>query len=361
MRVIVVGGGIIGCATALALVDRGANEVIVIDRSFAGAEASRAAAGMLAAQVESNTEAELATYCAARDAYPAWIGQLHERSGVQSTHKKNGALCLARTHEAHETLLARVRTQRNLGFNAEYIEPRHIHAIEPEVATTNLLGAAYFPDEAQVDPPHVMRALVVAASRAAVTFRSHCQVTELLVRSGRCVGARVAAEGSTAAHDELADAVVLAAGSWSALIANVPHELRDVRPIRGHIVELTQLPPRLATMVFENHCYITPRGEGRVICGSTMEDVGHDRTVTAAAVTQVRHAAITMAPGLRDAPLTNAWCNFRPMRRSAQSNEPLIGASSMPGLYTATGHHRNGILLAQATASAVADAIVNSR
>jgi glycine oxidase len=186
-----------------------------------------------------------------------------------------------------------------------------------------------------------------------------------VVEHGRCTGVSVegasagASAGSGDGRDILrAVAVVLAAGSWSSLVPGVPRELPRVRPIRGQLALLEERPPRLRTIVFADHAYVVPRGDGRVVCGSTMEDVGHRREVTAGGVHGILGAAIAIAPSLARAELAATWCNFRP---HAASGEPLVGASPLPGLFLATGHHRNGILLAKATADAVCDAVLSAR
>jgi glycine oxidase len=133
-----------------------------------------------------------------------------------------------------------------------------------------------------------------------------------------------------------------------------------VRPVRGQLVLLEERPPRASTILFEGHSYVVPRGDGRVICGSTMEDVGHRREVTAAGVHSILGAAIALMPRLGEAEIVRSWCNFRPSVASA-TGAPLVGESPLPGLFLATGHHRNGILLAKVTADAVADAIIGAR
>jgi glycine oxidase len=156
-----------------------------------------------------------------------------------------------------------------------------------------------------------------------------------------------------------ADAVILAAGSWSSLVPGLPEGLPRVRPVRGQLVQLEERPPRASTIIFEGHSYVVPRGDGRVLCGSTSEDVGHRREVTAAGVQGILAAATAVFPRLGEAELVRAWSNFRPAVGGAGT--PLIGASTLPGLFLATGHFRNGILLANTTAQAVADAVLSGR
>jgi glycine oxidase len=349
MRVVIVGGGVMGCATALELATRGVRDIIVLERAVPGAEASSAAAGMLAAQIESRDEAELTKFVRAREAYATWSVVLREATGIDIAHRRSGVLAIARTAADFERARHDVETQLAAGLRAELVDSAGALEIEPEIAE-NIAGAAYYPDEAQVDPPQLLRALVAAIARAGVVIRSGTTVGTLVTENGRCTGVSL-----TPREMISADAVVLAAGSWSSLVPGVPDDLPRVRPVRGQLVLLEERPPRASTILFEGHAYVVPRGDGRVICGSTMEDVGHRREVTAAGVSGILAAAIAVAPRLGEAELVRSWCNFRP---SSDSGAPLVGDSPLPGLFLATGHHRNGILLAKVTADTVADAVL---
>jgi glycine oxidase len=353
MRIVIVGGGVMGCATALELAQRGAKNVTVLERAVPGAEASSAAAGMLAAQLESRDDDELARYVHARAAYAPWALALREATGIDVAYRRTGLLSLARTEAELDKARRSVEAQQKLGLRAELVDGARARTIEPELCL-GLAGAAYFPDEAQVDPPQLLRALVAAASRAGVLIRSGTSVATLVTEGGRCVGVAI--------HEReivRADAVILAAGSWSTMVPGVPAELPRVRPMRGQLVLLEERPPRLATLIFEGHSYVVPRGDGRVICGSTMEDVGHRREVTAAGVQGILRSALAIAPRLGEAEHVRAWSNFRPSVAS-ESGAPLVGPSPLPGLFLATGHHRNGILLAKVTADAVAEAVLRA-
>ncbi|MDB5212443.1 MAG: Glycine oxidase ThiO, partial [Myxococcaceae bacterium] len=238
MRVVIVGGGVMGCATALELANRGVRDIVVLERAVPGAEASSAAAGMLAAQIESRDEAELAKFVAARDAYAAWAVALRETTGIDIAHRRSGVLALARTDSDLERLKGDVDAQRGAGLRAELVDGARARSIEPELCT-DLAGAAYYPDDAQVDPPQLLRALVVAASKAGVVIRGGTTVSSLVSEGGRCIGVALAPR-----EIMRADAVVLAAGSWSSLVPGVPDDLPRVRPVRGQLVLLEERPPR---------------------------------------------------------------------------------------------------------------------
>lgn len=336
-----------GCATALELSRRGVRDVVVLERAVPGAEASSAAAGMLAAQIEAKEDAERALFVRARSGYATWAAELREASGVDIGHRACGALEIALTPDEAATLRTRAEADRARGLRAELLDPSAARAIERELAP-EITGAAWYPDEAQIDPPQLLRALVAAIGRAGVTVRSGATVAAIVEEGGRCVG--VALDSREVLR---ADAVVLAAGSWSSLVPGAASAVPAVRPVRGQLVMLEERPPGLSRIVFHRGAYVVPRGDGRVVCGSTMEDVGHRREVTAAGVHSILASAMRIAPRLGAAELARTWCNFRPLSEGG----PHVGKSSLPGLFLATGHHRNGILLAKVTADTLADAV----
>ena len=347
MRVAIVGGGAIGCATALALVERSV-DVVVLERSVPGAEASSAAAGILGAQVELHERADGALFVSARDAWREWAVALREASGIDVGWRRSGVLRAAWTDEEREALRNEVAWQSERGMRAELIDGQRARQVEPQLATS-AIAAAYFPDDAQVDPPSVLRALTAILGRSQrVTVRCGTTVRKLLVSGGRCVGVELA-EGELRA-----DATVLAAGSWSSLVDGVPAALPVVRPVRGQIVLLEEHPVRVQTIVFGRERYVVPRGDGRVLCGSTTEYVGFRKEVTAGGVHSILAGALACVPSLEGAQLTGTWSNFRP---HVAGDRALVGTSPLPGLLLATGHYRNGILLAKATADAVAKAV----
>lgn len=354
MRIVIIGGGVMGCATALELAARGARDILVLERAVPGAEASSAAAGMLAAQIEAHDDDDLERFVAARDEYGAWARSLHDLTGIDVGHRRSGALALVRDEDGLRAARARVEAHRARGLSAALLDRREAREVERGLAD-EVTHAAHFPDEAQVDPPRLLRALVAGVARAGIVVRAGTSVSSLLHEGGRCTGVALADRETIGA-----DAVVLAAGSWSSLVPGVPDELPKVRPMRGQLVMLEQRPPSLRTILVAEGTYVVPRGDGRVVCGSTMEDVGHVRAVTASGVARILASAIAVAPELGAAELTQSWCNFRP-HVAGRESRPLVGACPLPGLFLATGHHRNGILLAHATAKLAAGAILGAR
>jgi glycine oxidase len=348
VRVAIVGGGVMGCASALALAERGA-DVVVLERAVPGAEASSAAAGILGAQVELHARRDdVDLFVRARGVWRSWALALRDASGIDVGWRGSGVLRVATTEAGRAELADEIAWQVVRGLRAELVDGRQARAIEPEL-TADVLGAAYFPDDAQVDPPALLRALMAILGRhPRVAVRSGATVQRLLTTDDGCAG--VALDDG----ELRADATVLAAGSWSSLVPGVPASVPAVRPVRGQMVLLDERPPRVRTIVFGAGGYVVPRGDGRVLCGSTMEHVGFRREVTASGVHAILGSALSLVPSLGDAQLAGTWSNFRPHAAAGA----LVGASPLPGLFLATGHHRNGILLAKVTADAVADAVL---
>jgi glycine oxidase len=234
VKVAIIGGGVMGCATALTLAEQGA-DVVVLERAVPGAEASSAAAGILGAQVElhgDGTSPDVPFFTRARDAWRSWAVSLREASGVDVGWRACGVLRVARGEEERDALARDVEWQAARGLRAELLDARRAREVEPELAA-DIDAAAYFPDDAQVDPQALLRALMAAlVRRAGATIRSGATVERLLVERDRCVG--VALEDG----ELLADATVLAAGSWSSLVRGLPSSLPAVRPVRGQIVLL---------------------------------------------------------------------------------------------------------------------------
>jgi glycine oxidase len=348
MKVAIVGAGVMGCAAALELAQRGV-DVVLLERAVPGAEASSAAAGILGAQAELHgDEDDAPLFVRARAAWAGWAQSLRDASGIDVGYRLSGVLRVAHTEEDAAALGREVAMNTRLGLRASLLDGAEARRVEPELAP-DVRAAAHFPDDAQVDPGALLRALMALLARDPhVAVRAGTTVQRLLVEGDRCTGVRLD-EGELRA-----DATVLAAGSWSSLVPGVPADVPVVRPVRGQIVLLDERPPRARSIVFGAGTYVVPRGDGRVVCGSTTEHVGFRKEVTAAGVHAILGGALACVPSLGTAQLAGAWSNFRP---HVEGRRGLVGASTLPGLFLATGHYRNGILLSKITADAVANAV----
>ncbi len=351
MHVVIVGAGIMGCASALELQKRGV-EVTLLERALPGAEASSAAGGILGAQVESHNAEDtelLSLFVKARSLFSAWSEELRDRSGIDIGYRVSGVMKLARTEGECRDAAHVAALHAGRGLSASLLSKQEARDLEPTLGD-DFESAVHFKDDAQVDPPQLLRALAVALTNTPIRVKTGVQVHGLLIDRDRCVGVR------TDEGELRADRVVVAAGSWSSLVGGMPTKIPKVVPARGQMVMLEQRPAATRSIVFGNGVYVVPRGDGRVVLGSTLEFVGFQREVTAEGVHSILSGALRSVPSLKSAEMSRTWCNFRPYTEG----RPLIGRTELPGLLLATGHHRNGILLAKWTADTIADEALRS-
>lgn len=342
--VVIVGGGIMGCGTAWQLARRGAR-VVVLERSVPGAEASSAAAGILGAQAEAHEDGPLFELSRRSLAlYPGWAQALLDATGIDVELRPSGVLRVALAAKAARKDARSVSFQKRHGCRVEQLDAAQLRAELPLISE-DAQGAVRFPDDARIDPPRLLRALRIAAERASVEFRSGAWVRRVVVDGQRARG--VALDDGSLVRGRH---VVVAAGSWSTLIEGMHLPEGGVIPARGQIVELMLPTPRFKPVVFGPNCYLVPRDDGRVLVGSTLEFVGYRKEVTAAAVRNLLDAALKLVPALSEATMSGAWSSFRPFTKDAL---PWIGEAATAGLLLATGHYRNGILLAPVTAEII--------
>jgi glycine oxidase len=338
-----------GCGCAWELARAGAR-VVVLERSVPGAEASSAAAGILGAQVEAHGDGPLpALGRASRRLYPRFVRELARSTGIDVEYRESGVLKVASTPGAVRELARSVAWQRPrpLAVDKTWLR-RH----EPELAS-RFAGGVLFEDDARIEPRLLLRALHIAAGNAGVTFRSGAYVRSVVQANGRATG--VALDDGTVVRGTH---VLVAAGSWTTLVGGVGLEAGSVQPVRGQIVELETSEPVIRRVVFGPKAYLVPRDDGRVLVGSTMEFVGYRREVTAGAVRDLLSAALALCPALERASLRATWSSFRPY---TPDELPLIGEGDTQRLLLATGHHRNGILLAPITAAIITALVLGKR
>ena len=348
--VVVVGAGVQGSGVALRLAQAG-RQVIALERSVPGAEASSAAAGILSPGVEALEPGPFYELCAASLArYPAFAEELQRLSGMPVGYRGGGTLEVAFDDQVTRVLAGRAAKLQKGGIAVEVLDEAAARRLEPGLSQQTR-GALWFREEASVDPRLLGRALYIAAARAGVRFVNG-QVRRVAVEGGRAAGVE-----HEAGRIE-AEAVVLAAGSWSLQVEGHGLPAGAVRPVRGQMAVLDTRPPLLSRVIFSEKGYVVPRGDGRVLCGSTMEEVGFEKAVTASGLLHVLGLACEIAPRLSGAPFVECWSNFRP---ATPDGSPILGPGTLPGLFYATGHFRNGILLTPITAEAVSAVVRGER
>lgn len=374
-EVVIVGAGIMGCGLAWRLGQLG-RRVVVVDRGEPGSEASTAAAGILAAQIEAQgSPALLDLALASRALYPRWAQALHDEVGQDIGLRRCGVLMLAASDPAlrEADLLAQaslLAEQRGRGLPIEALSSAQLRSLEPALAEGP--GALLFPEDGQVEPPRLLAALQAAASHHSVQFVSAAvQRIELGASIGDSHRVWLHRGESAEPWPLVADKLVLAAGSWSSLITGAPLPPPSIEPVRGQMVELMAAPSILRHVCFGHvpshivagravsgqreagHGYLVPRGDGRIVIGSTTERVGFVKDVTVAGLLDLLTLVETLVPALGHAAVRRTWAGLRPGSRDGL---PLIGAvprrsdaGRSPSVFVCSGHYRNGILLAPAS------------
>jgi glycine oxidase len=331
--VIVAGAGVVGLAAARALAAEGAR-VLVIERRRVGAEASSAAAGMIAPQAFDPASPLLGLALRARDHHLRLAGELEEETGIAVDLSRLGRLEVFFDAAGQAALERSLEAQRARGLDAEVLSAADLRECEPNV-NPEARGAAYFAGDRRVDNVRLTRALAASAVLRGATLLTGRPVTGLLVEGGRVAGVRAGAETLRA------PVVINASGAWASLLAGDPQP-PPVEPVRGQIVAFDMAPALLRHVVASGHGYLVPRGDGRVLAGSTIEKAGFDKSVTAGGVRAILDIALRIAPALADVRIADAWAGLRP---GTPDGLPVIGEGALRGLVHACGLFRDGILL----------------
>jgi len=352
-EVLVIGGGISGCAVAIELAAQGA-AVVLVEEGQPGVGATGASAGMLCPQYEAHgPDAAFAFAVACKEAYPAFVERIQSLSDWDVGHRNDGMLVVNRTPAEEEGARRDLAFHAAVGLRGEILTPEEARRIHGGVAV-DVQSWLWLPQEAQVDSQRLAVGLADAVQAAGVTLVRSARVTSVTSSKQRVTGVQLA-DG----REIQSGCVVLAAGAWSVQIAGLPREL-PVRPVRGQMLRLMPSEPLPWTLVCDHTGrYLVPRINGTVLIGSTMEEVGYDDRVTEAGKEILAEAAASLIPALEDATIVEAWAGLRPI--SGDSN-PILGPDpELEGLFYATGQGRNGILYAPLVGRVVAELILKGK
>ena len=370
-----VGGGVIGLAGAWRAAQGGAR-VCVLERAEPPAGATNVAAGMLAPVGELTFgERELLEMTLASGAlWDDFAAEVEAAGGEATGYERCGALHVALDRDEAGELRRRHDLQRELGLGAEWLTPRQCRELEPGLVPT-FAGGVLASSEGSVDPRRLALALAAALREAGGELRTRTEVVDGLWDGERLVGVRTdptAADLSAAptagdhvlsnpvgdkghGADVYGDAIVLCNGAWSGRTPWLPEEARPpVRPVKGEVIELRPregAPPPAERIVASERIYLVPRPDGRLVVGATQEERGFDTVVTAGGVHELLREAYRVLPDVAEMELVGTIAGLRP---GTPDNLPIIGRGAIDGLVLATGHFRNGILLAPLTAEAIA-------
>lgn len=351
---IVIGAGLIGSAIALRLAQEGLR-VAVVEKGAPGREASWAGAGMLSPAPDSPASIPLVPFGrASLNLYPQFVAEIEEISGQRAGYRGDGAIELLFSADAERELSTLIALHHALGLATEPLPLDEAAKLEPAL-TKRAQAAAYFPYEACVDNRALIEAVLAAARLSGVELFPDTPIRQILIEHGRCTGVR-AENGTTFT----AQNVVVAAGAFSGLLEGIVPPLAT-RPIRGQMVALKSREKAIRHVVRCERGYIVPRDSGqpqRLVTGSTLEDAGFHKHVTAGGIEKILSTAQELVPKLAHAEIAETWSGLRP---DTPDHLPLLGPAGVDGLTIATGHYRNGILLTPVTAKLVREWIVEKR
>jgi len=342
---VVIGAGLIGLSCAWRARKRGLS-VLVVDREDApGAGTSDVAAGMLAPVTEADfgEEGPLRLNMLARERWPGFAAELEEVTGLPTGYRDSGALVVAADRDDAEALRRLHELHVSLGLGSEWLPPSRCRALEPGLSP-RIAGGILAPQDGSADPRATVRALAEAVDEVELATE-----VEAIEHDGATVTGVRTSNGTIDC-----DRVVVAAGPWSASLAPMG-DGPPVRPVKGQILELRTrgaIPDPFERVLRTPRCYLVSRGDGRVVLGATVEEQGFDTAVTADGVFRLLEAAWEVLPEIGELELVGAKAGLRP---GTPDNRPIVGADpELSGLIWATGHWRNGVLLAPLTGDAVA-------
>ena len=353
--VVVAGGGVIGTAVAWRAAAAGL-DVVLVDPAR-GDAASLVAAGMLAPVSEAlfGEGALLRVNLLAVGRFGSFAAELEEVTGQQVGVRREGTMAIAYDPGDYAALIRLTAFRRSAGLDAEELDSRACRQLEGFL-TPDVHGGVLFAGDWSVDNRRYAAALRAAAAAAGVRIVRD-RVSQVLVHDGRAAGVRLADGGETG-PDVSSGAVVVAAGCWSGAVGGLPDPLRAaVRPVKGQLLRLRHpagMPPVISHTIRATvrgaDVYLVPRADGEVIVGATQEERGPDRTVTAGAVHDLLHDAMSVLPVTSELILAETCAGLRP---GTPDNGPVVGAAGIDGLLLASGHYRNGILMSPVTADAI--------
>ena len=340
--ILIIGGGIIGFSLAVELKLRGAS-VTILAGEFKQ-PAARAAAGMLAPQAERIPPSPMLDLCLqSRGLYPGWVEQLEEITGLKTGYWRSGILAPVCQDEYYEKL-------ESLSLNSQWLDGDAIRQHQLGLGE-EVIGGWWYPDDAQVDNRALFRTLQFASKNLGIEVIQDSAI-EIIRQGDRIFGVEKKKKKLQA------DRYVLATGAWSEKLLNISVFPRKGQMLSVCVPESYEVTQPLQTVLFGTEIYIVPRQDGRIIIGATSENVDFTPGNTPAGIQSLLAGAIKLYPELENYPILEFWWGFRP---ATPDELPILGASAWENLTLATGHYRNGILLAPVTAKLLADLILEKK
>lgn len=350
--VLIVGGGVIGLSIARELHRRGIRKITIVEKGRCGLEASWAAAGMLAPNSETEVVDDFYRLCnESNSMYPGFANCLMGETGIDIELDQNGTLFLGFTEEDEIKLAARIQDQRKAGIDAIELERQEVFEFEPFLSP-NVRGGIFYPSDGHVENRKLLAALCVFAESNGIDIVENIAVDSIIIEKGRVVAV------SSSEEPFAADVVVLATGAWTSFIKLGPDLCRlPLKPIRGQMQCYPSGEINVHHVVYSPRGYVVPRRDGRILTGATIGDVGFNKLVDPLESVMLKRAATEIIPALSPLTPSGEWAGLRPF---APDGLPVIGKiEGLDGLFVASGHYRNGILLAPITAKLMVKMILD--
>lgn len=348
MHVIVIGGGVIGCAIAYELASRGAG-VTLVEKQAVCTGATQASAGVLCPWIGRYDSALLPLLVSSVAMFDEFVLRAERDSGLPIEFRRNGTLEVALSESEASQLQVVAEGYLAAGLDHQFLVGGEALDLEPAL-TQRVIAGLHVPSHGYTSAASLTQALVRAAARAGALIQEDREV-QGIAASGD--GVRL----TTGDESLIADAVVVAAGAWSGQLAVHATPPVPVKPIRGQLLRLRSDAPLVSRSIWSTGCYLVPWVDGTLLVGATYEDVGFTTDATVAGVRSLLEGACDVLPGLAAAVLERVCVGLRP---STGDGFPIVGRSgTIPGLVYATGHHRNGVMLAPLTAQLVANLVLD--
>lgn len=348
--VVIIGGGIIGCSIAYELAKREVDVILIEKASRVGTEASWAGAGILTSHA--STHDPYPTLCRESLAlYPSLAEELKAETDIDIEFIHCGTLSIFFDVTDATGLIGLAERRVNRGFSAEVLSSKQAKELEPAVSDS-IAGAVLFPEDGHVRNPKMVTALAKGAANFGVRFLLGNPVTGFVRENGKIIGTVV--NGETI----YANSYVIAAGCWTGKLTSLLDIHISIPPVKGQIVLLETMPPLIQRTIDGLGIYIVPRADGKILLGATVEFVGYDKTPTVEGVKQMIDAAVTIVPELSQSTFVQTWVGLRPYFKKG----PCLGF--LPGydnVVLASGHYKNGILLAPITGKVIAELLTTGK
>ena len=351
MKAVVIGGGIVGLAVAEELSRRGVRVDLVERSSGPGEEASSAAAGILAPQSEAGGPGPfLHLLLAAAQIVPEAVARLESRTGTAVGHRVCGMLSLAFSDREQQQMKREMEWQSEAGLAPELLQPSDLLRLEPAVEGP-VRSAVYWPQTAILDPKQMVRAYAQAARAEGAALHLGAEARRVRILGGKATGVE------TSAGLIEADRVIHCAGSWAGEDLGLPFSVPSI-PARGQILQFATKAPLFRHVVKSSEAYLVQRSGDCLIAGTTLEYVGFDKRTTEEGLRQIRAGVERISSAVRPLKVESSWAGLRP---DTPDHLPVLGPTPLEGFLAASGHFRNGILLAPLTARLTADHLLGVR